>query len=75
MPQEPKKKHSKARKRTRRASIMLKSIGAIKCEKCGEVKLPHQVCKACGFYKQSLRADALKNKTVKVKTEVKVTKA
>jgi len=66
MPQEPKKKHSKARKRTRRASIILKSIGAIKCANCGEATLPHQVCKACGFYK---------NKTVKVKTEVKVTKA
>lgn len=66
MPQEPKKKHSKARKRTRRASIMLKSLGLIKCSNCQELTIPHQVCKKCGFYK---------DKQVKIKTEVKVTKA
>ena len=66
MPQEPKKKHSKARKRTRRASIKLESLGVIKCSNCGEATIPHQVCKACGFYGK---------KQIKVKTAVKVTKA
>jgi len=51
MPQEPKKKHSKARKRTRRASITLKQMALIKCSNCGELTWPHQVCKMCGFYK------------------------
>lgn len=66
MPQEPKKKHSKARKRTRRASIMLKSLGLVKCSNCQELVIAHQVCKACGFYA---------GKEVKIKTGVKVIKA
>lgn len=66
MAQEPKKKHSKARKRTRRASIKLVSSGLVKCLSCGKSTLPHQVCKYCGFYG---------GKKVQVKTAVKVTKA
>lgn len=65
MAQEPKKKHSKARKRTRRASIVLGKFSTIKCPNCKAEKLPHQVCLSCGFYN---------GKAVKIKTEVKVTK-
>lgn len=50
MAQEPKRRHSKARKRTRRAAIMLKSIGIIACKNCGKPTIPHIVCKECGFY-------------------------
>ena len=50
MSQEPKRRHSKARKRTRRASIMLKSAAIIACQNCGKPTLPHIVCKSCGFY-------------------------
>ncbi|NMA24223.1 MAG: 50S ribosomal protein L32, partial [Clostridiales bacterium] len=25
--------------------------GLVKCSKCGEFRLPHRVCKACGTYK------------------------
>jgi large subunit ribosomal protein L32 len=51
MPQEPKKRHSRQRKGKRRASIKLKSVWGINCPNCGKVKLPHTICKNCGFYK------------------------
>ncbi|MDO8619028.1 MAG: 50S ribosomal protein L32 [Candidatus Daviesbacteria bacterium] len=50
MSQEPKRRHSKARKRVRRASIMLKSMALFPCKNCGKPSLPHIVCKECGFY-------------------------
>jgi large subunit ribosomal protein L32 len=50
MAQEPKRRHSKARKRTRRASIMLKQLSLIACKNCNTSTLPHIVCKNCGFY-------------------------
>ncbi len=52
MPQEPKRRHSKARKRTRRASIHLEASGLVKCSHCGEMRLPHQACQSCGFFKE-----------------------
>ncbi|MDO8570500.1 MAG: 50S ribosomal protein L32 [Candidatus Daviesbacteria bacterium] len=66
MPQEPKKKHSKGRKRTRRASIKLEEVGLVKCSNCQKPTIPHQVCRECGFYS---------GKQVKSKTAVKVVKA
>lgn len=66
MPQEPKKKHSKARKRTRRSAIKLASSSLVKCPNCQKPILPHQVCKWCGFYG---------GKQVKTKSAVKITKA
>lgn len=50
MPQEPKKRHSKARKGTRRAAIILKSIALVKCANCGQPTKPHTVCGECGYY-------------------------
>lgn len=66
MPAEPKRRHSKARKRTRRAAIKLESVGLVKCTNCGQLTTPHQVCKNCGFYK---------NTQVKAQTKVQITKA
>ncbi len=66
MAQEPKKKHSKARKRTRRASIKLNHLGLVKCENCQAVRIPHQACQSCGFYD---------GKKVLSKVKVQVTKA
>ncbi len=65
MPQEPKKKHSKARKRTRRASINLKEVLMIRCTNCNELTIPHQACRSCGFYR---------GKQVTTKNAVKITK-
>lgn len=48
----PKRKHSKARRDKRRSNVWkLEAPTLMKCPKCGEFKLPHRVCKACGFYK------------------------
>lgn len=66
MAQEPKRRHSKARKRTRRAGIKLQSAGTIICQNCGKLTLPHQVCKNCGFYGK---------KQVKTKLKAQVTRA
>jgi len=47
----PKSKVSKARRDKRRSSHWkLTPPGLTKCSKCGELRLPHRVCKACGFY-------------------------
>ena len=47
----PKSKVSKARRDKRRSSHWkLESPGLVKCPKCGELRLPHRMCKACGTY-------------------------
>lgn len=66
MPQEPKRRHSKARKRTRRASIFLESTKLISCKNCAAKVISHQVCPECGFY------DGV---SVNQKSSVKVIKA
>ncbi len=49
----PKRKSSKARRDKRRTHYKLNLPGMSTCPKCGEVKLPHRVCKACGTYKDT----------------------
>ncbi len=47
----PKNKTSKARRDKRRASnVNVVVPGFSSCPKCGELKVSHQVCKACGTY-------------------------
>lgn len=46
---EPKRRHSKARKRTRRAAIKL-AVNLVACKNCGTPIQPHIVCVSCGFY-------------------------
>ena len=47
----PKSKVSKARRDKRRSSHWkLEEPGLVKCSKCGELHLPHRLCKACGNY-------------------------
>ncbi len=67
MAQEPKKKHSKARKRTRRAAITLSAISLVVCKNCGQKTLSHMICSSCGFYGGKNTKD--------VKQPVKVTRA
>ncbi len=62
---EPKRRHSKARKRTRRASIKLAAVSLIVCKNCGVKTRPHIVCVGCGFYAGKLIG----------KPQAKVTKA
>jgi large subunit ribosomal protein L32 len=47
----PKKKISKARRNSRRAHDALKASAHAECPNCGELKRPHHVCAACGYYK------------------------
>jgi large subunit ribosomal protein L32 len=66
MAQEPKKKHSKARKRTRRASIALKELGLMTCPNCQKPKLSHIACQYCGFYKGVRATSKMKVEVTKV---------
>ena len=45
-----KARRDKARKHARRANWKLSLPGMAKCPKCGEMKLAHRMCKACGYY-------------------------
>lgn len=48
----PKRKTSKARRDKRRSNVWkLKEPNYSKCTQCGELKLPHEVCPNCGYYK------------------------
>ncbi len=47
----PKSKSSKARRDKRRTSNeRIKIKGFVECSQCHEMKLPHRVCRACGYY-------------------------
>ena len=48
----PKRKHTKARRDKRRSNVWkIQAPALMKCPQCGEFKLPHRVCKTCGYYK------------------------
>ncbi|MYJ29334.1 MAG: 50S ribosomal protein L32 [Acidimicrobiaceae bacterium] len=48
----PKKKTSKAKGRSQRASAWrIDQGGRSVCPRCGAVKLPHRVCGNCGWYR------------------------
>ena len=51
MPQEPKKRHSRARQGKRRAAIKLSIRNTVLCFNCHNPVLPHTICKKCGYYK------------------------
>lgn len=47
----PKRKTSKARKRSRRTHWKLTMPNLVECPQCHAPKLPHRVCRECGYYK------------------------
>jgi large subunit ribosomal protein L32 len=52
MAAEPKGKTSKQRRNKRRSAHWKLAVpGMSACSKCGEMVLPHRMCKACGSYK------------------------
>jgi large subunit ribosomal protein L32 len=54
----PKKKKSKSRSRSRRAAAWhLDAPARSLCPRCGQAKVPHVVCPACGWYKDRVAID------------------
>jgi len=47
----PKRRHSHARTRRRRAHDAILAPSIATCAECGEPKLPHRLCSGCGSYK------------------------
>jgi large subunit ribosomal protein L32 len=48
----PKKRTSRARRDRRRSHDAIKPMSAVQaCPTCGELKLRHHICKACGTYR------------------------
>ena len=47
----PKKKTSSARRDQRRAHQAIKGPSLVACPNCGAPRVPHRVCRECGFYK------------------------
>lgn len=47
----PKRRHSNARTRKRRAHDALSVPALTVCPHCREKKLPHRVCPSCGTYR------------------------
>ncbi|MCY3830587.1 MAG: 50S ribosomal protein L32 [Rhodospirillaceae bacterium] len=46
----PKSKISKSRRNMRRAHDSLTAANVSECPNCGEIRRPHHVCSACGYY-------------------------
>ena len=46
----PKKKISKSKRNSRRAHDALIESAYHECPNCGELKRPHHICAACGYY-------------------------
>ncbi|MCY4191916.1 MAG: 50S ribosomal protein L32 [Rhodospirillaceae bacterium] len=46
----PKTKISRSRRNMRRSHDALKAVNLVECPNCGEIKRPHHVCDACGYY-------------------------
>lgn len=47
---QPKRRWSKARTHSKRSTWKLEDPQASSCPQCHEPRLPHRVCKSCGFY-------------------------
>ncbi len=48
----PKRKHSKARTRTRRSTYKVKYVPTThECPNCSNAKLMHRACPTCGHYR------------------------
>jgi large subunit ribosomal protein L32 len=46
----PKKRVSKQRKSKRRGNHRAEVVNFAPCPKCGDPRLPHHVCRTCGYY-------------------------
>lgn len=46
----PRAHSTRGQKGRRRSHLALKPMGLVSCTHCHKPKLPHRVCKSCGFY-------------------------
>lgn len=57
----PRRRHCPSRQAKRRSHHHLPSHNLVTCDNCGEKKLAHRICKACGTYKrQTYKAQVTK---------------
>ncbi len=49
----PRRRHSRMRQNKSTTHKKLKARKVAACPKCGEPKLPHRICPACGVYKDT----------------------
>lgn len=42
---------TRSKRNMRRSHDALKAVASNECPDCGELKLPHHICSACGFYR------------------------
>lgn len=56
----PKNKVSKQRRNKRRTHYKLTAPGLVSCPQCHNLKMPHRVCKECGYYngKEVIKVEA-----------------
>lgn len=60
----PKRRHSTRRGGKRQAAIILNTPALVTCANCGAKKLPHRVCRNCGYYDtKQVIAEKLKTAT------------
>lgn len=62
-----KQRHTKQRRDAKRKRFAIEPVKTQTCPKCGKEKLPHQACKACGFYKGKEVVNTLKKAAKKTK--------
>lgn len=46
----PRAHSTRGQKGRRRSHLALKPLALVSCSHCGQPKLPHIVCKTCGYY-------------------------
>ena len=46
----PKRKTSPSKRNMRRSHDRVQGFNLVECPNCGELKLSHQICRACGYY-------------------------
>lgn len=58
----PKRKVSKQRRNKRRTHYKIAAPNLVACPQCHSLKLPHVVCKDCGYYdgKEVIKVEAVK---------------
>ncbi len=57
----PKRKISKGRRNRRRAHDFLTPPNLVECKNCSEMKMSHQVCSNCGYYKGRIAVEVKSN--------------